>query len=80
MNILNVAVLTRFFFFFFSTTVLSYWDFSYGNSGRFPRGKPATTESHYPTYDAHTHNKAELRPKGLSEKAESYPENLWNEI
>ena len=50
------------------------------NSGRFPRGKPATTESHYPTYDAHTHNKAELRPKGLSEKAESYPENLWNEI
>ena len=37
----------------FLTTVLSQWDFfPIGNSSRFPRGKPAATESHYTTYGA----------------------------
>ena len=39
-----------FFFFFFFYTLLSHWEFlPLGNSGRFPQGKPAATESHYPT-------------------------------
>ena len=36
----------------FFTTVLSHWDFSQENFGCFPRGKPAVTESSYPTYGA----------------------------
>ena len=41
-----------FFFFFFLTSVLSCWDFFMENSRCFPRGKPAATQSRYPTYGA----------------------------
>ena len=35
------------------TSVLSHWDFSHGEiRAVFPRGKPAATESRYPTYGA----------------------------
>ena len=36
----------------FCLTVLSHWDFSMGNLGCFPWGKPAATESRYPIYGA----------------------------
>ena len=32
------------------TTVLCQWDFSMGNSGCLPRGKPTATQSRYLTY------------------------------
>ena len=32
------------------TTVLSHWDFSHGKCGLLSPGKPAATESRYPTY------------------------------
>ena len=38
--------------YFVSTSVLSHWDFFHGISGCFPQGKPAATESRYPTYNA----------------------------
>ena len=41
------------FFFFFFRTVLSQWDFSYGKLGLPFPGKPAATESCYPTYGAY---------------------------
>ena len=48
---LHCKDLTFTFYFFFSA-VLSEWDFSHGKSGCLPRGKPAATESRYPTYGA----------------------------
>ena len=39
-----------FFFFFFLTAVLFHWGFCYENLGCIPLGKPAATESRYPTF------------------------------
>ena len=37
---------------FLCATLLFNWDSPMGNSGRFPMGKPAATESRYPTNGA----------------------------
>ena len=38
---------------FYFTTLLSHWDFSKGKFGLLSPGKPAATESRYPTYVAY---------------------------
>ena len=47
----GVAMYFTFTFYFF-TAVLSEWDFSHRIRGCLPQGKPAATESRYPTYGA----------------------------